>query len=42
MFGNSVILRTVILQKTKAVRVNLVKQNRINIGIIVKSIILKF
>ena len=35
-------LRAVIVQKTEAVWVNVVKQKRINIGMFVKSIIWKF
>jgi len=42
LFGKTVILRAVILQKTEAVRVNVVKQKRTNIRIFVKSIIWKF
>jgi len=36
MFGKTVILRAVILQKTEVVRVNVVKHNRINMRIFVK------
>jgi hypothetical protein len=42
MFGKPRNLRAVILQKTELVRVNVVKQKRINIGIFVKSIVWKF
>jgi len=41
VFGKTVILRAVILQKTEVVRVNVVKQKRINIRIFVTSIIWK-
>jgi len=42
MFGKTGTLRAVIVQKTEVVRENVVKQRRINIGMIVKSIIWKF
>ena len=42
MFRKSEIFRALILQKTEVVRVNVVKKNRINIRILVKSIIWKF
>jgi hypothetical protein len=36
VFGKTVILRVVIVQKSEVVRVNVVKQNRINIPLFVK------
>jgi len=42
MFGKTGTLRAVILQKTEVVRVNGVKQKRINVLMFVKSIIWKF
>ena len=42
MLGNFEILGTVILQKTEAVRVKVVKRKRINIRIFMKPIIWKF
>ena len=42
MFLNTEILGTVIVQKTEAVRVNVVKQKRINLWIFMKQIIWKF
>jgi hypothetical protein len=42
MFGNTGILRAVILQKTQVVRVNVVMQKRINVRIFEKPIIWNF
>jgi len=42
MFGRPGTLRAAIVHKTEVVRVNVVKQKRINIGMFVKSIVWKF